>query len=413
MRRLTRFLLLLSSLGALWATNNVHAMECDIGEPFETSFDSGASWQFCVTLDKQHALELRNIHYRAPGDFSRRVLSHLHLGQTLLHFHDQPQADVLINADKNADKNDSEVDGESQDGQSLGGDALKVLNENLCDGTLHALDSADPYLCSSVKNTGLLAKYNLRPGLQGSQYRLFSVSQYKGLTFQIAVGLSEDGRIGPSVTLSGRTSATTNDKRYGNPVTEPTSQTDIIATQASVLYTWRMAFAMSNDGDNDRVEEFNFKLLPSLNNRRPMEVTNLDVESLRQVDADAFRGWRVLTDIGNGYYLDPQNSGFSYSDKANNWAQFDLAVTAYNDCEKHTTVKHASTNQASNSQCIGSLDDFVNGESIANQSPVLWYSLSRVFRPKAEDYPVVSSMQTDFEIIPFDWTPTSPFETTQ
>ncbi len=395
MHRFTQTLLLLSSLIALWASSSVQAMDCAVGEAFETSFDSGANWQFCVVLDEQHGLELRDIHYRAPGDFSRRVLSHLHLGQALVHYHDQRQSDVLIGENK------------------LGGDALRVLNENLCDGTLHALGDNDPYLCSTVRNTGLLAKYNLRPGLQGSQYQLFSVSQYQGLSFQIAVALSEDGRIAPSVTLSGQSTARTDNPAYGNQVTDPLNNAQIIATQASVLYTWRMVFAMSAEGDNDRVEEFNFELIPSLDNRRPMEITALEVESLRKTNPDAFRGWRVLTDIGHGYYLDPQNSGFRYSDTQNNWAQFDLAVTAFSECEKHTTVKHTSNSQTNNTQCVGSLDSFVNGESIANQKPVLWYSMSRIFRPKAEDFPVVSSMQVDFEIIPFDWTPTSPFESTQ
>lgn len=395
MHRFTQTLLLLYGLIALWASGSVQAMDCAIGEAFETSFDSGANWQFCVVLDEQHGLELRDIHYRAPGDFSRRVLSHLHLGQALVHYHDQKQSDVLIGENK------------------LGGDALRVLNENLCDGTLHALGDNDPYLCSTVRNTGLLAKYNLRPGLQGSQYQLFSVSQYQGLSFQIAVALSEDGRIAPSVNLSGQSTAQTDNPAYGNPVTDPLNDAQIIATQASVLYTWRMVFAMSAEGDHDRVEEFNFELIPSLNNRRPMEITALEVESLRKTNPDAFRGWRVLTDIGHGYYLDPQNSGFRYSDTENNWAQFDLAVTAFSECEKHTTVKHASSSQTNDAQCVGSLDSFVNGESIDNRKPVLWYSMSRIFRPKAEDFPVVSSMQVDFEIIPFDWTPTSPFESAQ
>lgn len=367
------------------------------------SFASGASWTFCAVLDEHHALELQQLHYQAPGDTNRRVLQHLHLGQVLLHYHNEPTADTLIGENK------------------LGGLSLKTLNEQICDGELHNIDDSsgqsDPQLCSFVRDTGLMAKYNLRPGLQGQQYQLFSVSEYQGLTLQIQIGLSEDGRIAPSVTLSGRNTSTTTDTRFGNALLNPVTNEPIIGTQASVLYTWRMAFAMNDDAQNDTVEEFNFKLEPSLGNRRPMIVTSLSTEALRNKDRNQFRGWRVKDANGSGYYLDPQNSGFGYSDWNNNWAQFDLALTAFSECERHSRIGAVSTEIINNvletdgqNECEGSLDDFVDGESMANRNPVIWYSLSRVFRPKAEDYPIISSLQVEYELIPFDWTPTSPFE---
>ena len=369
----------------------------------EHSFASGASWSFCAVLDEHHALELQQLYYQAPGDTSRRVLQHIHLGQVLLHYHDKQTAEMLIGENK------------------LGGQSLKTLNEQICDGELHSLGDSNPKLCSFVRNTGLLAKYNLRPGLQGQQYQLFSVSEYQGLTFQIQIGLSEDGRIVPSVSLSGRTDSTTADTRFGNALLNPVTNESIISTQATVLYTWRMAFAMNDDAPNDTVEEFNFKLEPLLGNRRPMTVALLSTEALRDKDRNQFRGWRVKDANGSGYYLDPQNSGFGYSDWNNNWAQFDLALTAFDECERHSRIGVLSkplspegetnnTESDNNKECQGSLDDFVDGESMINRSPVLWYSLTRVFRPKTEDFPIISSMQSEFEIVPFDWTPTSPFE---
>lgn len=382
----------LLSLCALLNTPNALAIQCSTGQPMEHSFASGASWSFCAVLDEYHALELQQLHYQAPGDTSRRVLQHLHLGQVLLHFHDNNKADVLI--------------GENR----LGGQSLKTLNEQICNGELHTTGDLNPKLCSYVRDTGLMAKYNLRPGLQGQQYQLFSVSEHQGLTLQIQVGLSEDGRIEPAVSLSGRTTATTTDTRFGNTVINPVTNESLISTQASVLYTWRMAFALNDDVQNDTVEEFNFKLEPSLGNRRPMTVTNLSVEALRDKDRNQFRGWRVKDANGSGYYLDPQNSGFGYSDQNNNWAQFDFALTAFDECERHSRIGTFDTESNSAIECNGSLDDFVNGESMLNRDPVIWYSLSRVFRPKTEDYPVISSLHATFEIIPFDWTATSPFE---
>jgi len=378
-----------------WYAPNAVAMQCSKGQNFQHTFASGANWTFCALLDEHHALELQQLHYKAPGDVSRKVLQHLHLGQVLLHYHNQQTADALVSDNK------------------LGGRALLTLNEQICAGALHKNSEAQPQLCSFVRNTGLLAKYNMRPGLQGQQYQLFSVSEYQGLTLQIQIGLSEDGRIVPSVTLSGRATATTDDTRFGNAVPNPATNQSMLSAQASLLYTWRMAFSMNDDAPNDSVEEFNFKLEPSLGNRRPMQISNITTESLRKKERNLFRGWRIKDVDGSGYYLDPQNSGYGYSDWNNNWAQFDLAITAYNKCERHSRIGIHDDALDNDYECKGSLDDFVDGERLLNRNPVLWYSLTRVLRPTAEDYPVISSMQVDFELIPFDWTPTSPFELVQ
>jgi len=386
-QRLRFFLLLCASLFTMPAV----AFECQSGTEFEHTFDSGANWRFCAVLDDNHALELQELHYHAPGDSSRKVLQHLHLGQVLLHNHDETNVQSLI--------------GDNQ----LGGSSLNILNANVCDGELHSINDQGPTLCSTVRATGLLAKFSMRPGLQGEQFRLFSVSDYQGLTFQITVGLGEDGRINPSVTLSGRAGSTTNSARFGSPVINPINGQQLFGTHASVLYTWRMVFALNGDQKDDTVEEFNFNLLPEQGDRRPMQVTALSTETLRRIDAESFRGWRVKDVDGRGYYLDPQNSGYSFSDGKNNWARFDMALTAFDACERHSRIS-PSPGSADVTECVGSLDTFVNGESMQDTKPALWYSQSRVHRPSAEDFPIIGSMVSDFELVPFDWTPTSPFE---
>jgi len=387
LRHLFYFLCLCASLHGLPAA----ALDCQTGTELGHTFNSGASWSFCAVLDDDHALELQELHYQAPGDSSRKVMQHLHLGQVLLHHHNQTEPQSLI--------------GENQ----LGGTSLKTLNSSVCDGELQTLNQPTAKLCSNIRPTGLLAKYSMRPGLQGEQYQLFSVSTYQGLTFKVMIGLSEDGRIAPSVTLSGRSSSIGSDVQFGNSLMNPLTQQSMFATQLTLLYTWRMVFALNGDQKNDLVDEFNFKLEPTLGSRRPMAVTTLATESLRKIDRDAFRGWRIRDVDGRGYYLDPQNSGYSYSDQKNNWTQFDFALTAFNACERHTRIDDNYVGSEI-AECIGSLDNFVNGDSMNETKPVLWYSLSRVHRPSAEDYPIIGSMVTDFELIPFDWTPTSPFE---
>lgn len=371
----------------LWASlyaQSASAITCQAGTELGHTFASGASWQFCAVLDDDHALELQELHYQAPGDTSRKVLQHLHLGQVLMHPHEKTEAFSLIGANQ------------------LGGNALKTLNSTVCDGQLHNLDQTSAKLCSVVRPTGLLAKYSQRPGLQGEQYQLFSVSGYEGFTFKVMVGLSEDGRIAPSVTLSGRASGLQDSPTNNAPA----------SNQLTALYTWRMVFTLNGDQKDDVVEEFNFRLQRELGNRRPMEVSTLSTETFRKTDRTAFRGWRVKDNNGGGYYLDPQKSGYAYSDQKNNWAQFDIALTAFDACERHSRINDAYTGNET-SECIGSLDDFVNGSTMNNTKPVLWYSQSRVLRPGAEDYPIIGSLMTDFELVPFDWNNTSPFEVRQ
>jgi len=111
------------------------ALECAAGQSIEHSFASGASWRFCVVLDEHHALELQQLHYQAPGDASRKVLQHLHLGQALLHYHNKENADVLIGENK------------------LGGYSLKTLNEQICDGDLHAIGNSSRVSRTNIANS--------------------------------------------------------------------------------------------------------------------------------------------------------------------------------------------------------------------------------------------------------------------
>lgn len=389
-------------LATLMSASAVQAIPCEDGSAFQHTFDSGANWSFCASIHSQHGLELQQLRYQAPGDQSRLVLKHLHLGQTLLHFHDQTDVQPVIRQQ------------DSENNVSGFGNPIP-LSAELCRGTVHSLPAADNSVCDFERPTGLMAKYSMRPGLQGEQYQFFAVFDVNGLTLQTQIGLSEDGRIQPAVELSGNHWARTNSAAFGQLVNGTSLANDDrrFATAVSVLYTWRMVFSLNDAEPNDRVEEFNFVLNTERGNRRPMSVTALETEAFRNIDPDAFRGWRVVEPAtGAGYYLDPQNNGIPYRDNTNNWAQFELAVTRYNSCEQHALARLGGVTQSntSNDNCSGTLDQYVSGESMQAQSPVLWYSQSRVFKPRSEDFPIVSSLKTEFELIPFDWTATSPFE---
>ncbi len=379
-------LLFLSFTGPVFGQSQA----CEIGELQQHSFPSGASWNVCVTLDDDHALELTEAYYRAPGDQSRKVLREIHLAQLLVHYHDEEQPLAFITS------------------KGLGGDALLPLDNLSCNGEVRSL-AAMPALCSQVQSVGLLAKFSLRRGLIAEKWQLFTVTEQDGLTFKLAYALTEDGRIIPSVEVSGRTGKSTADSRYGVAVTgSGTTPESAFNTRATLMYSWRMAFALNDNQLDDKVEEINFPISPAGDNRRPQQTTELATETLRQIDRESFRGWRIVDQNGSGYYLDPQNSGFAYQDPHNNWARFDFALTRYAECERHSRI--TSEARSGQSNCGYSLDDYVNGESMQDTTPVLWYSLTQHYRPRAEDYPAISSLRSEFELLPFDWTPTSPFE---
>ncbi len=421
--------LLLASL-VYWFAGPLQATQCpDNAQLMNHAFDSGAAWNVCVSFNDQHGLQLDNVEYQAPGDTSRNVLKHLHVAQILMHYHDQPQAQPLI---ETATTDNNTLSG-------LGAEALQNIDNRNCAGQTHTIPHQSnanvtaAQLCTQTRATGILAKYSIRPSLQAHQWQLFSVSEKEDHTWRIGVTFGEAGTITPYVTVSGRASRFSNDERFGVALDNSTNTDAQYASRATLLYTWRMVFDIDGTDDSS-VEEFDFELNVVAGNRRAMTVKPLETEALRTVQRESFRGWRVRNTLGKGFYLDPQNSGYRYTDKVNNWAQFDVALSAYNACEMHAlnnntdytnsatdttgttdTANTANTaNEASTTNeaqtCGVSLDDFVNGESMANTTPVLWYSQSRLFHPSKEDFPAMSSIEARFDLIPFDWSPHSPFE---
>jgi len=199
------------------ATHATKIVACEQGQALQHAFSSGASWSLCALVDDAHGLELQELAYRAPGDTSRLVLKQLHLAQAILHFHDRERPIALIGTDGFTEQSHQNLD-------SL-----------TCDGQTYESITADSQLCGVQRDTGLMAKYSNRSGLQGQSWKLYSVAEYNRLTFQIGVNLTEDGRIAPAVTLSGRATQTSDNPAHGNPVINALNNELIQSTQASLL----------------------------------------------------------------------------------------------------------------------------------------------------------------------------------
>ena len=375
-------------LGFVFASSHVNGMECDVGQPLTQSFASGASWELCALQDDTHGLELRDIAYRAPGDSMRSVLRSLHLGEALLHYHEDETALSMLGASE------------------FGGPKLIAHSASSCDGNTVSLSgSAEAQLCTAVQPAGILAKYGTRQALLADKWTLSAVSKFQSYNLNTGVAFFEDGRIRPMAELSGRLSRFTANPDYGSRVDSSNS----FAARASLLYTWRVDVALNTDQSDDVIEELDYSVGFGESEQRPLAVTALLTETFRDVAREKYRGWRILDPTGSGYYLDPQDNGYSYISRQHNWAQFDLAITARDDCERHA-LNNESINTSS---CGQSLDNFVNGQSLQGVSPVLWFSQTRVFNPRREDFPAISTLRSTFELLPFDWNSASPFEVPQ
>lgn len=360
---------------------------CADGVRLEHSFDSGASWSLCAGVDERVGLEVRDLRYRAPGDRERPVLASLHLGQLLMHWHDEPSAERRIA-------------GTTRETQGLGGSASLALTTETCAGERHVADSsaagtsggsAATPLCTRERASGLLAKYAGRRAVQGEAWELFAVARQGLLTWRQAMTLGEDGTIDPTLTLSG----------HG------VRAVDDALTPATILATWRIAFALDSDAA-DTVEEYDFKLDPDLGNRRPMTERLLPVEVFRTVESERFRGWRISDSAsGAGYYLDPLDSAQRWTTPGDDWARFDLAMTRARDCER---LADGNPVVDKDSRCGTGLDDYVDAESLVDVNPVLWFSRTKNWIPRPEDRPFLSSVRIGMTLMPFDWTAESPFE---
>ena len=391
---LTALLLQLAML--MSAPANAQQTDCGEQLALDHAFASGATWSMCLSVEESHGLTVRSLRYRAPGSTLRPVLSEAHLGQLLLHYHDSRDPIAQINPSLQPPRSAEFTD-------------IIAMNDNSCDGTRLTVSGHAAAVCSRVRDNRILAKYAQRPSIQSQKLEISSAFQRETLTWTSSFTFTEDGQIRPGVSLSGRAAQTTPDPDFAQAIPAGTAP----LTRATVLANWRLVFDLDTPAV-DRVEQFDFPLDADDGNRRPMQVSSLETESVLQVERENFRGWRIIDASGAGYFLDPANSGFSYRSLGMDWAQSDGAVSVFRPCERHAWLNSGETvpgsGDAPAAGCGASLDEYIDGESLQGNQPVLWYSLSRTLDPRIDDWPVIRDVAFQFDLTPFDWTAASPFE---
>lgn len=363
--------------------------DCSPGIAIQHTFASGAAWSICADVGNVQGLSIANAFYRAPGDLNRSVLAQASLSQILLHYHDRNEAEPQIKPSNST----TDVSNGSE---------LVILNDQNCNAQILGTSVHPNTICERIISNGILAKFDQRDSVQTESWELASTISRETLSWNIAWTLTEDGQIRPRLSLSGRASRRNNDNRYAQQ-----TRLDIPAmTRASILATWRLVPALDTDAQ-DSVEQFDYPLEVASGNRRPMQITPINRESFLSMNRENFRGWRILDSSGAGYYLDPANNGYSYTSAAHNWANFTLAVTREQRCEQYAV---GNPDVFENTVCGTSLDDFVNEENLTDSNIVVWYNQTRHLDPTVEDWPIIRDVQLGFDLLPFDWTATSPFE---
>lgn len=401
---ISRWCLLLSCLCLLSvsvASAQAQAQSCQAEyTAFDINFESGANWQGCWTLDATAGLTLSDVYYQTPGGVLRRAIARLSLGGVILQYDEDDRASELLTEWGLTSL--TTTDGTTPD----------------CQGDILSSYDGQHAICRTQFDAGHLLRYQSRQIKLQEGVRFQHSASLGSFKWQITYELLEDGTIRPGTTLSGRIGRFTDRADFGNDVLGDDADTAIkpFAATATLLTNWRIDLSIGEDAQNDTVEQFDFRSDNTSFDRRVMTQQQLNVETLRQTDPERFRKWRLYdadtsasTDGVNetrvGYLLDPQPQSYRYRSNTTNFAQFDLMVTVRKDCEQFIL-----NNQSVHPDCTDSLDGFINGQLLANQDPVLWFSLTRRLDPTLNDWPTLQPRKSQLSLIPFDWSERSPFE---
>ncbi len=369
--------------------------------PYSHEFDSGARWDLCWSISPASGLTLHNLHYGAPAQESVQVLATATLGQLAIHYHEDKVATQLIPTPGLGDE------------QHINDDRVA------CDGASQLISVTGDVLCRSVVNLNTLTSTRREHALRRHAITLTSASLINDRWVQQAWRLTEDGEIEPQIAVGGKINRLTTQPSLGSGI----GNGMLLGSTANVVTTWRLDFAIDDTLD-DLAEVYEF--VPSDDTTRDMSVSQLDTETVQQVNRQRFRGWLIRD--GNrassnqllqsqtllaqttqhaqtmGYYLDPLTSGFDNPGMSAASDASDVVITRTSSCEQF-----ASHNQQIHANCGSSLDEFVNGETLSNGGLTLWYTLTRTMKPTADDYPFWPVASAQFKVVPFDWTDQSTF----
>ena len=285
----------------------------------------------------------------------------------------------------------------------LGGNNLQDLNTLQCLNGQRLLSGTKHVLCQRVEDRGYLYKdYGSKK--QGQLLDLYSQSNTDGYTWMVRWQFYDDGTIEPLIGATGALNKFGNNSDYGDEA----GTSGNIAVASVINYFWRLDFDIAGNGANDIVEEFNIS--PVNNGSKSLAISRLTTETGRQVDLQLKRSWRVRdASVTNAdghpvsYHLEALHAGYNYSGRSDEaWAQNDFYVTRNDSCERFVA------NNPTAGGCANGLTGFLNGQNTDGADVVIWYGLTYHHFPRDEDLPYIPTRWDGFQLLPRDWTATSP-----
>lgn len=364
---------------ALRTAEAAPSFTCNTGYVDET-LANGARWQLCLERRNIEGIVLHDVTYTPPGGQPVEIL-----GQAAM-------AEIHVPYDNNW----ARFHDLSDIGLGYSG-TMDVLDPAECpNGTILQAGGED-VICQTEAATGYAYK-SYDQQAQGTSLNLFSVSILGAYNYVIAWNLDDDGSIRPEVGATGALQLEGGRPSAGWPLGGGRSG---VAHMHN--FYWRLDFDVDGRFE-DRVEELEAVPLAGTG-RRELRNTrrSFTTEVARRVAPGTFRSWRirdVVTENTDGHpisvevlpntdhiYRGPAFEGFTHNE---------LYVTRYRSCERF-----ASNNPG---PCAGDVDDFVNGQGIAEQDLVVWYGTSFHHLPRDEDDPHMHAHWSGFTIAPRDLT---------
>jgi primary-amine oxidase len=347
-------------------------------------------WQFRWSIRPREGLVLTDVFYQG-----REVLGYAGLAEIYVPYHPgQPRPEDF------------------QDGVGL--NLAELLPGHDClPGTVCRMVGADgrpsqrPLVGIHEESTGLLYLGEMGRAY-GRMLVLWCASRLGGYTYFLRWRFRDDGVLLPEVGLTGRLEHT-----GGNPLGPRgtiVAREPVQVHAPAHVHNFYFRLDFNIDGaDNDEVQEFShLQDIPGRSAGATDRWTTIPRESVRSLDAQAFRSWRVADRVStnaNGlprsYELHPGGNGVFRGHSAEPFAQGDLWVL------RHRRNEHPFS-QTDPRPLRHALPAYLNGEDVLGRDVVLYYSLHAHHQPRSEDWPAMPVVWEGFTLAPRDFLDRSP-----
>jgi primary-amine oxidase len=371
----------------LGATGEARAITCPGGTAaIDETLTTGARWEMCWEQRAQEGITFREVYFTPPGETRRKVFKEAGLAQIHVVYDDGSARRLIL----------------SENG--LGGASQVDLTAAQCPSGTRLSNGGVHTLCKAQAGRGHAWKFDTVQQ-QGYWLELFSISHTGSLSWIVRWRFHDSGAIEPAVGASGELVAFGSNPAFGQPVTS----SNVIGVGWVTSVYWRLDFDIGSSATDDLVERFD--VTPEGDgSTKALTTTVISTEGGEALDPQLKRSWRVrdavtLNSDGRpiSYHLEPLQAGHHYVPTASEaWANHDLAITAYDACER--LVAGNSTAGG----CGANLADFLTGQNVNGADVVIWYRTTYHHLPRDEDEPYVPTIWQGFVVSPRDWTSDNP-----